>query len=155
MRRATALITDWTMPACRRSRTSSLLQGLSSRFDLHQLPGVNDHLQFMMMRARCGSREKGQRCADRSPATSSPFSRCSSISSKRTAIRRTNKWLCATGLVLHRSCFACIRAGFDHTSSGAGLYDGWLRKFALAPQIGAGRKFFSRLVLRAFVTYAN
>jgi maltoporin len=62
---------------------------------------------------------------------------------------------CATGLVLHRSCFACIRAGFDHTSSGAGLYDGWLRKFTLAPQIGAGRKFFSRLVLRAFVTYAN
>jgi hypothetical protein len=52
VRRTTALITDWTMPACRRRRTSPLLQGLASRFDLHQLPGVNDHLQFMMMRAR-------------------------------------------------------------------------------------------------------
>jgi maltoporin len=48
-----------------------------------------------------------------------------------------------------------FEAGFDHTSSGAGLYDGWLRKFTLAPQIGSGRKFFSRPVLRAFVTYAN
>lgn len=48
-----------------------------------------------------------------------------------------------------------FEAGFDHTSSGVGLYDGWLRKFTLAPQIGAGRKFFSRPVLRAFVTYAN
>src|SRR5664279_545632 len=43
----------------------------------------------------------------------------------------------------------------DKTNNGAGLYDGWLRKFTLAPQIGAGRKFFSRPVLRAFVTYAN
>ncbi len=48
-----------------------------------------------------------------------------------------------------------FEAGFDHTSNGLGLYDGWLRKFTLAPQIGAGRKFFSRPVLRAFVTYAN
>jgi maltoporin len=48
-----------------------------------------------------------------------------------------------------------FEAGFDHTSSGVGLYDGWLRKFTIAPQIGAGRKFFSRPVLRAFVTYAN
>jgi len=48
-----------------------------------------------------------------------------------------------------------FEAGFDHTNNGAGLYDGWLRKFTLAPQIGAGRKFFSRPVLRAFVTYAN
>ena len=48
-----------------------------------------------------------------------------------------------------------VEAGFDYTSSGAGLYDGWLRKFTVAPQIGAGRKFFSRPVLRAFVTYAN
>jgi maltoporin len=48
-----------------------------------------------------------------------------------------------------------FEAGFDRTSSGLGLYEGWLRKFTLAPQIGAGRKFFSRPVLRAFVTYAN
>jgi maltoporin len=48
-----------------------------------------------------------------------------------------------------------FEAGFDHTESGVGHYDGWLRKFTLAPQIGAGRKFFSRPVLRAFITYAN
>ncbi|HZD31283.1 MAG TPA: carbohydrate porin [Candidatus Angelobacter sp.] len=48
-----------------------------------------------------------------------------------------------------------FEAGFDHTTSGVDAYDGWLRKFTIAPQIGAGRKFFSRPVLRAFVTYAN
>src|SRR3984885_1325402 len=48
-----------------------------------------------------------------------------------------------------------FEAGFDHTASAIGLYDGWLRKVTLAPQIGAGRKFFSRPVLRAFITYAN
>ncbi len=48
-----------------------------------------------------------------------------------------------------------VEAGFDHTHSSAGQYDGWLRKFTIAPQIGAGRKFFSRPVLRAFLTYAN
>jgi maltoporin len=48
-----------------------------------------------------------------------------------------------------------FEAGFDHTQSGLNLYDGWLRKYTIAPQIGAGRKFFSRPVLRAFVTYAN
>jgi maltoporin len=48
-----------------------------------------------------------------------------------------------------------FEAGFDHTDSGINQYDGWLRKFTLAPQIGAGRKFFSRPVLRVFVTYAN
>jgi maltoporin len=45
--------------------------------------------------------------------------------------------------------------GFDHTESGRGLYSGWLRKFTIAPQIAAGRDFFSRPVLRAFITYAN
>jgi maltoporin len=45
--------------------------------------------------------------------------------------------------------------GFDHTESGRGLYSGWLRKFTIAPQIAAGRDFFSRPVLRAFVTYSN
>ena len=48
-----------------------------------------------------------------------------------------------------------FESGFDHTRSGNGQYDGWLRKFTIAPQIGAGRKFFSRPVLRVFVTYAN
>jgi maltoporin len=55
-----------------------------------------------------------------------------------------------------------LETGFDHTEgfattqSGANtLYDGWLRKFTIAPQIGAGRKFFSRPVLRVFMTYAN
>ena len=58
-----------------------------------------------------------------------------------------------------------FEAGFDHTRCALGcmdlsgnpspLYDGWLRKFTIAPQIGAGRKFFSRPVLRVFLTYAN
>jgi maltoporin len=47
-----------------------------------------------------------------------------------------------------------FEGGFDHTHL-RGQYDGWLRKFTIAPQIGAGRKFFSRPVLRAFLTYAN
>lgn len=47
-----------------------------------------------------------------------------------------------------------FEGGFDHTHSD-GQYDGWLRKVTIAPQIGAGRKFFSRPVLRAFLTYAN
>jgi maltoporin len=48
-----------------------------------------------------------------------------------------------------------FEAGFDHTESGTNQYDGWLRKFTLAPQIGADRKFFSRPVLRVFITYAD
>jgi len=49
-----------------------------------------------------------------------------------------------------------FEGGFDHTHSQvAPLYDGWLRKFTIAPQIGAGRQFFSRPVLRAFLTYAS
>ena len=47
-----------------------------------------------------------------------------------------------------------FEGGFDHTHA-RGQYDGWLRKFTIAPQIGAGRKFFSRPVLRAFLTYAD
>jgi len=60
---------------------------------------------------------------------------------------------------------AALEAGFDYVknpnASGQnftnipGPYDGWLRKITFAPQIGAGRKYFSRPVLRAFVTYAN
>jgi len=48
-----------------------------------------------------------------------------------------------------------VEAGFDHTSSGTGQYEGWLQKLTVAPQIGAGRKFFSRPVLRVFLTYAH
>jgi maltoporin len=49
-----------------------------------------------------------------------------------------------------------FEGGFDHThSTVAPLYDGWLRKLTIAPQIGAGRKFYSRPVLRAFLTYGN
>jgi maltoporin len=54
-----------------------------------------------------------------------------------------------------------FEAGFDHTGgfvltqNGDASLNGWLRKFTIAPQIGAGRKFFSRPVLRAFLTYAN
>jgi maltoporin len=48
-----------------------------------------------------------------------------------------------------------VEGGFDHTRSGSGQYEGWLRKVTFAPQIGAGRQFFSRPVLRGFVTYAN
>jgi len=48
-----------------------------------------------------------------------------------------------------------FEGGFDYTHSASGLYDGWLRKFTIAPQVGAGRKFFSRPVLRAFLTYAS
>jgi len=48
-----------------------------------------------------------------------------------------------------------MEAGFDQTHSPSGHYDGWLRKVTIAPQIGAGRKFFSRPVLRTFLTYAN
>jgi maltoporin len=48
-----------------------------------------------------------------------------------------------------------LEAGFDHTESGTGQYEGWLRKITIAPQLGVGRKFFSRPVLRAFLTYAS
>ena len=47
-----------------------------------------------------------------------------------------------------------LEGGFDRTDS-PGLYEGWLRKFTIAPQIGAGRKFESRPVLRIFLTYAD
>jgi len=47
-----------------------------------------------------------------------------------------------------------VEGGFDHTNA-PGQYDGWLRKVTVAPQIGMGRKFFSRPVLRAFLTYGN
>ncbi len=54
-----------------------------------------------------------------------------------------------------------FESGFDHTDgfvttqNGDTHLEGWLRKFTIAPQIGAGRQFFSRPVLRLFLTYAN
>jgi len=45
--------------------------------------------------------------------------------------------------------------GVDHTTSGQNLYEGWLVKNTVALQVGSGREFFSRPVLRAFFTYAN
>ena len=48
-----------------------------------------------------------------------------------------------------------LEPGFDRVTASNGFYSGWLRKFTIAPQIGAGREFFSRPVLRLFVTYAN
>jgi maltoporin len=54
-----------------------------------------------------------------------------------------------------------FEAGFDHTAgyvatqNGTPYVDGWLRKFTFAPQLGAGPKYFSRPVLRAFLTYAS
>jgi maltoporin len=48
-----------------------------------------------------------------------------------------------------------VEAGFDYTKSDQNNYEGWLRKVTVAQQIGAGREFFSRPVVRFFVTYAN
>jgi maltoporin len=52
-----------------------------------------------------------------------------------------------------------FEGGVDHTdgfnSTTGGRVDGWLQKYTIAPQLGAGRKFFSRPVLRTFFTYAN
>ena len=52
-----------------------------------------------------------------------------------------------------------FETGFDYTNgfnaTTGDHVDGWLRKYTFAPQLGAGRKFFSRPVLRMFFTYAN
>jgi len=45
--------------------------------------------------------------------------------------------------------------GFVTTQNGFTQLNGWLRKVTIAPQIGAGRHFFSRPVLRLFLTYAS
>jgi maltoporin len=69
-----------------------------------------------------------------------------------------NRWISFGGrpeVFFTRFLSLAIEGGVDHTHSGTGQYDGWLRKITFAPQIGAGRQFFSRPVLRAFLTYAN
>jgi maltoporin len=48
-----------------------------------------------------------------------------------------------------------FEAGFDNVNDGQSRYSGWLRKFTLAPQLATGSEFFSRPVLRLFVTYAS
>jgi maltoporin len=48
-----------------------------------------------------------------------------------------------------------FEGGFDRVTNNFSHYEGWLRKYTIAPQIGAGRKFFSRPVLRTFLTYGN
>lgn len=60
---------------------------------------------------------------------------------------------------LTRYISVAFEAGFDYTNgfnttTGAPV-EGWLRKYTIAPQLGAGRKFFSRPVLRTFFTYAD
>ena len=70
----------------------------------------------------------------------------------------TNKWFSVGArpeFFFTEHLSLAIEPGFDWTKSANGLYEGWLRKFTIAPQLGAGRKFVSRPVLRAFVTYAN
>jgi maltoporin len=75
-----------------------------------------------------------------------------------------NQWYSFGGrpeIFFNKYLSLAFEAGFDHTNglvptqNGDTHLDGWLRKFTIAPQIGAGDKFFSRPVLRAFVTYAN
>jgi maltoporin len=69
-----------------------------------------------------------------------------------------NQWLSvgARPQVFFNDHFSlAFEGGFDHTRSGIGQYDGWLRKFTIAPQIAAGRNFFSRPVLRLFATCAS
>ena len=64
-------------------------------------------------------------------------------------------------IFFNRYISLAFEGGFDHTEgfavtqNGNTNFDGWLRKITIAPQLGAGREFFSRPVLRAFLTYAN
>jgi maltoporin len=52
-----------------------------------------------------------------------------------------------------------FEGGFDYTDSynvtAGRRMNGWMRKYTIAPQVGAGRKFFSRPVLRGFFTYSD
>jgi maltoporin len=48
-----------------------------------------------------------------------------------------------------------VEAGADRTIDGGGEFGGWLQKYTVAPQIAAGRQFFSRPVVRMFFTYAT
>ncbi len=48
-----------------------------------------------------------------------------------------------------------FEAGFDYTNSDVNNRAGWVRKLTIAPQISAGRDFFSRPVVRLFVTFGG
>lgn len=48
-----------------------------------------------------------------------------------------------------------FEAGFDNVDNPNAQSSGWLRKYTIAPQLAVGRDFFSRPVLRAFLTYAS
>jgi maltoporin len=70
----------------------------------------------------------------------------------------TDRWLsfgAGPQLFFTEHISLALEGGFDRVWSGQHLYNGWLRKLTIAPQIGAGREFFSRPVLRAFLTYGN
>jgi len=75
-----------------------------------------------------------------------------------------NQWLsfgARPEVFLTKAVSVAFEAGFDYskgfvlTQNGDTHLDGWVRKFTIAPQLGSGRKFFSRPVLRAFLTYAD
>ena len=70
----------------------------------------------------------------------------------------TNQWVSFGArpvFFFNKYVSVAFEGGADYTSSDFAHYDGWLRKFTVAPQIGAGRKFTSRPVFRVFLTYAN
>lgn len=69
-----------------------------------------------------------------------------------------SQWLSAGARpILFFSDYAslAVEGGLDWVEDGLGQYRGWLRKLSIAPQLGAGRTFFSRPVARLFVTFAN
>jgi maltoporin len=48
-----------------------------------------------------------------------------------------------------------VEGGFDYVTNIDERFDGWLHKLTVAPQLGYGRSFYSRPVLRMFITYAG
>jgi len=70
----------------------------------------------------------------------------------------TDQWLSAGArpvAFLSENISVALEGGIDWVKDGQGRYEGWLRKLTLAPQVGAGREFFSRPVARLFVTLAD
>ena len=48
-----------------------------------------------------------------------------------------------------------VEAGADHVIEGSGNYSGWLQKITVAPEVSAGRGYYSRPAVRLFVTYVS
>jgi maltoporin len=48
-----------------------------------------------------------------------------------------------------------LEAAADHVIEGSGNYSGWLRKVTFAPEVSAGRGYYSRPAVRLFFTYAS